>query len=126
MSLLQRYSTTYITTNATPVVVFSVPIAEGTSARVDVDFQVINSGLTQAACGSIFALFIRPSGGNVARATGNAGLLSANLTISTNITLNAPQIEIVANTSAQTADVRLTGQAATTLTWKFTPNARRN
>lgn len=44
--MIHRYTTSFTTTNATPVVVFSVPVAEGTSVRVDVDFQVINSGLT--------------------------------------------------------------------------------
>lgn len=122
----ERYTTSFTTTNATPVVVFSTPVASGTSARLDVDFQVINAALTQAASGNITALFLRPTGGNIARATGNAGLLGATLTISTNITVNAPTIELVANTGAQTADIRLTGQAGTTLNWKFTPNVRRN
>lgn len=123
---LERYTTNYATSNATPVVVFSTPIASGTSARLDVDFQVINSGLTQAASGTITALFLRATGGNVVRATGNAGLLSATLTITTNIAVNAPLIELIANTGTQTADIRLTGTAGTIWNWRFTPNVRRN
>ena len=75
--MINRYTTTIVTTNATPTVAFSTPVPEGTSARVDVDFQVINAAGTQAASGTVTALFIRASGGNVTRATGNGGLLAA-------------------------------------------------
>lgn len=122
----QRYTNERVTTNATPTVVFSVPVSEGTSVRVDVDFQVIRNGTAFAVSGSITALFVRPSGGNVTRATGNGGLLNATLSITTNITLNAPQIEIVANTATQTADIRITGNTGVTFNWKFTPNIRRD
>lgn len=121
----QRFSTTTTSTNATPFIAFSTPIAAGTSAFVEVDFQVVNATLSNGAGGKIYALFTRTSGGNVVRATGNNGLLGATLNFLGNFTTN-PNVELVANTASQTADLRFTGLLATTLTWKFTANVRRN
>lgn len=122
---VERYAATAQTTNSTPTVVFSTPVPEGETAYFVVDFQIINSGLTLGASGTISALFLRPVGGNVIRATGNNGAQKANLSLIGNF-INSPNIEMVANTTTQRAELRLTGLSGVTLNWRYTPNVRRN
>lgn len=119
-----RFSQPYQTTNATPVVAFKVPILQGTAAYITVDFIVTNANYDKAAAGSSDAAFCRASGGNVLRATGSNGLLDAAIKLAGNFSLS-PKAEIIANTSTQTADIRLTGLAATTLNWAVTINVRK-
>lgn len=120
-----RYSQTYQTTNNTPTVAYSVAIPAASAAYVQVEFLVTNTALSSAATGVAEAAFTRTSGGNVVRATGNGGLLDAAIRLIGNFTL-MPKAEIIANTSSQTADIRLTGLSGTTLSWTFTINVRRN
>jgi hypothetical protein len=119
-----RFSQSFTTTNNTPTVAFSVPIPAASAAFVQVDFVATNSTFSSAAGGDAEAIFTRTAAGNVVRATGNGGLLDAAITLMGNFTL-MPKAEIVANTTTQAADIRLTGIAATTITWTFTINARR-
>lgn len=120
-----RYSQNVQTTNATPVVVYSTIIPAGSAADITVDFLALRSDYSNASYGNARAVFRRPSAGNVARATGNGGALSAALTVIGDF-LVMPNVDIVANTGTQTADVRITGLAATTLNWTFSVNVKRN
>lgn len=119
-----RFSQSFQTTNATPTVAYSVPMPEGSAAFIQIDFIVSNSGYTLAAAGEADAAFTRASAGNVLRATGSNGLLAAAIKLSGNFA-PMPQAEIVANTTSQTADIRLSGITATTLNWVFTVNTKR-
>lgn len=121
----QRYSTTKITNTSGAQVLWSTPVPAGTQVTVEVDFSVVDSGLTSGLEGTAKALFLRSSGGSVVRATGSGGVLSASLNVLGNFLTN-PGIDIVANTSTQTADFRVTPNTSSALTWKFTPNSRRN
>lgn len=120
----QRYSQTAQTTNATPTVVLSVPIGMNSSADIKVEFSVLNSAYSNGAFGEARVLMRRASG-NVARATGNGGLLSAAVNVIGDF-LVVPGVDIVANTSTQTADITFTGLAGTTLNWVFSVNVKRN
>lgn len=121
----QRYSTTKTTNTSTSQVLWSTVVPEGTQVTVEVDFSVTNAGLTNGLEGTAKALFIRPVGGNTTRATGSGGVLSASLNVLGNFLTN-PGIDIVANTTNQTAEFRVTPNTTSNLTWKFTPEARRN
>jgi hypothetical protein len=120
----QRFSQTFQTTNATPVVAYSVPIPAGSAAYIQMDFLAATTTYSGSAGGETDAVFRRVVAGNVSRATGNGGILDASIKLAGDLT-TMPKAEIIANTTNQTADIRLTGILGVTLNWAFTVNVRR-
>lgn len=119
-----RFSQSFQTTNNTPTVAYKVPIPTGSAAYIEIDFCVANTTYSAAAGGEADAVFRRTAAGNVARATGNGGLLDAAIKLAGDLT-PMPKAEIVANTSTQTADIVLSGLLGQTLNWTFSVNTRR-
>lgn len=103
------------TTNATPKITYSVPIAKSSGVYINVTFTAVKSDYTNASGGFVSAMFYRGTG-NVARTpnvlsniVNTAGFGLLNLTL-------------VANTSTQTADITLTGILSTTIGWYLSIN----
>lgn len=105
----------YQTTSGTQGTAYSIPIATNQAAQVVVNFTASTSTFSSVVGGSATAVFARASG-DMARtsSTTATGLLTQLLG---NFTLAQPSIDIVANTSTQAIDVKLTGQAGVTINW---------
>lgn len=111
-----RLTDRVVTTNATPTTGFSIPLGAGKHSfgtfriiAVKSDISLMSTFYTQAA-------FRRTSGGNITRvAPPKIDLLSD----WTGATSARPSVDIAANTSTQSIDINVTGQAATTINWYF-------
>lgn len=105
------------TTDATPTVVYSIPLIEGRAIFAEARCLAIKSDFSELQVLSLMCGFRRASGGNVTKATSvdNKGFGISNGDFSVPL----PSLNIVANTSAQTVDVEVTGKAATTINWHF-------
>jgi len=103
------------TTDATPAVAYSIPLGQGRVSFIQAKVIAIQSDFSHAQSLDIQAGFRRASGGNVTKSTpaNNRGFLVS----SGDFSGTAPDIDIVANTSAQTIDIQITGKAATTINW---------
>lgn len=107
------------TTDATQTTAFSFVLPESTAIYVRVAAIVTTSN--QSAAGYIVeeAVFRRQAGGNVTRANGNGGLTLPLIRALNDFTGLAPTMDIVANTTTQSVDIKITGKASTTLNWYF-------
>ncbi len=107
----------YQTTNATQQTAYSIAIPQNKAVYVMAVFFASDAGFTSCVGGKGEATFLRASG-NLVRSSGNtsSGLLT---TILGNFLLGQPSIDLVANTSTQSIDVRVTGKLATTINWRL-------
>lgn len=103
------------TTDATPVILYSIPLGEGRASFIQVKVIAIQSNFGALQAIDMQAGFRRASGGNVTKATpaNNSGFIISN----GDFAGIDPTINLVANTGAQTIDVQATGKAATTINW---------
>lgn len=103
------------TTDATPTVAYAIPLGQGRVSFIQAKVIAVQSDFSHAQSLDIQAGFRRASGGNVTKSTpaNNRGFLVSNGDFSG----TAPDIDIVANTGAQTIDIRITGKSATTINW---------
>jgi len=114
------------TTGNTPTVAFSVSIAENSAVYVMCKFVYSTTTKSNAGWAVAEAAFRRPTGGNVTRSSGSGGASAAQQRAQTDFTGALPTVDIVANTSTQTADIVITGKAATTIDWIFENVSLRN
>lgn len=100
----------FATTNNTPAVVLSIPIAINKNYRILLDLRAEKSDFSSSRTGNVKSSFLRATG-NVSRVGITSDLLGV---------LPAATVDIVANTSTQSADVTVTGAIATTINWRLT------
>lgn len=98
------------TANATPVVVYAHPLPELGSAMIVAYCHAVQDDATQTLRTTYTHAFRRAASGNVT-AVGSATSATANDSAGT------PTFTIAANTSDQTIDLTLTGEAATNYYW---------
>lgn len=104
------------TTDATPTVMYSIPLGVQRASFVQAQLIAIKSDFSAAQAIFLQSAFRRMTGGNVIKATptNNSGFQASN----GDFTGIAPKIDLVANTSTQTIDLVVTGKAATTIKWQ--------
>ncbi len=103
------------TTDATPTVIYSVPLGQGRASFIQAKAVAIRSDFGAMQALDIQAGFRRATGGNVTKATtgSNKGFEISN----GDFTALEPSINLIANTSSQTIDVQVTGKSANTIKW---------
>lgn len=103
------------TTDATPKVAYSVGLGQGRTSFIQAKATVIRSDFGAQQAIDIQAGFRRAIGGSVVKATvpNNKGFEVSNGDFSG----TAPSMDLIANTTAQTIDVEITGKAANNLRW---------
>ncbi len=107
------------TTNATQATAFSFVLPEGTAIYVRVAAVVVSDTVSNAGYIVEEAVFRRPVGGNITRSTGVGGATLPLIRALNDFTGGAPTMDIVANTSTQSVEIKVTGKASTTLNWYF-------
>lgn len=114
------------TTNATPAVVYSIPLGQLRATSAEAHATVIQSDFSKA--GSVFCegVFRRASGGNITRASANNGNATPLLRSIGDFAGQMPSIDLVANVGTQSIDVTVIGKAATTLNWHIEINSLQN
>lgn len=106
----------FVTSNGTQTTAFSVALPAGKAASCVCEYVDNNSTSSNASGGFARAVFYRPTGGNVARTSANSSQgLFANLL--GNFTGAQPSVDIVANVGTQSIDLKVTGKAATSISW---------
>lgn len=98
------------TTNATPSVVYSVPVPQNSAYVVIVRLLVYRADYSSARGGTTIGVFVRGAG-NIAQSGTLVNQLSGLLTGAT--------VTMTANTGTQRADITVTGIAATNLNWNL-------
>lgn len=106
---LERGNLTLTTTDATATNVLSVPVAELQHVAIRVLASSAKSDYTDGLSGQIICGAHRPTAGNV-ETDGSANVVTVE------DSAGSPLLSFAVNTSAQTAEVKLTGVAAET--WK--------
>lgn len=103
------------TTDATPTVLYSIPLGESRASFIQAKCIALQSDFSAAQSIDIQAGFRRASGGNVIKSTpaNNKGFEVSNGDFAGAV----PSLDLVANTGTQTIDVQATGKAATTIKW---------
>lgn len=107
----------YQTTNATQQTAYSIPISQNQGAFVTASFAAIQSDFSASAAGTTTAVFLRATG-DVARTSTNTntGLMT---TVMGTFPGAEPSLDVVANTSTQSIDFKVTGKASTTINWNI-------
>lgn len=100
------------TDDATPTTVLSVPIRPDSVMKIALDGIIFSLDETKLATGQGLAVFARVGSNNVTRPSAFSGQLQVN-----NFTAPMPNLNIVANTATQTADVIVTGQPGVSIRW---------
>lgn len=108
----------FTTTDATPIVAYSYPIAQSQCVKVKIEYTAYKSDFSLASSGELFSTFVRASAGNIVRSSGS-GTGGLDGTTQGNFTNAQPKPDLVANTSTQNIDVTPTGKASTTIKWHF-------
>lgn len=103
------------TSNATPLVAYSIPLGQERASFIQVKAIAVQSDFSHMQAIDIQAGFRRPAGGNVTRGTTgtNKGFEISNGDFSG----TKPTINLNANAGAQTIDIEVVGKAATTINW---------
>lgn len=114
------------TTNNVQQTAFSFVLPPSTAIYIRVDAVVSASDYSSAGFVVQEAVFRRPSVGNIVRATGNGGLTLPLIRALNDFVGAAPTMDIVANTTTQSVEVKITGKASTTLRWQFQRLTLRN
>lgn len=106
------------TTDATATTIFSVPMPASSSCFVNISFACSNAAFTTGLAQTpITGYFLRSAAGNVVSA-GTTVAVGLNISLA----VNPPVLTMVANTSTQSIDIKVTGQAATTYNWHVEGN----
>ena len=105
------------TTDATPTVAYSIPLAVSRATYVRATATAIKSDFTAAQGIEATAVFRRAPAGNVVRASPNGGNGSIVMQSIGDYSGPAPTLDIVANTTNQTIDIQVTGKASNTINW---------
>lgn len=105
------------TTDGTQTTAYSIPINANQAGYVIVSFVANNSAYGAVVGGNVQAVFARASG-NVSRtsSTTASGLMAS---IVSSFLVTQPSVDIVANTSIQSIDTKVTGVASTTIKWQL-------
>lgn len=98
------------TTDATATTVYSIPIAELEGAFVEVEAVCLQDDATEIGRSQVTSAFRRAASGNVTE----AGSPTA---VNVDDSAGSPAATLVANTSTQKVDVKVTGVASTNYTW---------
>lgn len=106
-----RVADKVVTTDATPATAYSIPLGENRVTSLTVTITAVNSTFTASQRTTSSTSFYRATGGNVTRA---AAVLTQS---SGNFAGAQPLLDIAANTGTQSIDVKVTGKAATTISW---------
>jgi hypothetical protein len=105
-----KYQVKASTANATPVVVKKIPVAELSGVYVRVQGAAVRPEGTEMIRTDIVTGCRRAAAGNVTQ-------LAAATSVTANDSSGTPTITLVANTTDQTVDVTITGEAAKTFKW---------
>lgn len=122
----QKFPEVFETVGGTPVVLFSLPVADSSVLGVSVKAITYRDDFTSTAMSAAEATFRRTSGGNVVRATGLGGATSALLRSVGDFLSPQPSIDLIANTATNAVDIRATGRAGMTLKWVLEITTLRN
>lgn len=106
------------TSNATPVTLGSIEVAEGQQVSVEVDIQVTKTDFSNYGGQKLIASFARAVSGNVTRTS--ASDLAAVDTLSEHNFASPVAVALVANPSTQKIDIVATPLAATNLKFGVT------
>ena len=110
--LHERASTGAVTTtDATETDIATIPVAEGETVSVDVTITARRSTGAEHGKWQLSGLFYRNSGGNVTI----EGIVQDVATHQS--AASSAAVDMVADTSNQTIDIRVTGEAAKTINW---------
>lgn len=108
----------FTTTDATPTIVYSYPIAVSQCVKTKVEYTAYKSDFTLGASGDLFSTFVRSSSGNIVRSSGS-GTGGLDGIVQGNFSGTQPKPDLVANTSTQSIDVTLTGKNSITIIWQL-------
>jgi len=106
----KHVSKVQLTTDATATTVLSIPIAQLEGAHVVVEGFFMQDDATEGGRSEITSSFRRATAGNVTE----CGSPTA---VAVEDSAGSPVCTLVANTSTQAVDVKVTGVASTNLTW---------
>lgn len=102
------------TTDATPVLIYSVPVPQNTTFDITVYQMAIKSDGSNRNCGTIRGIFSRTTGNITQEGTFSKNLIGQ---------LSAAQVTYTPNNSAFTVDIYAGGTTAT-INWDFTLEIR--
>lgn len=106
------------TLDATPYVLYSQDLANNKMIRMEARYNCIKDGdYSQIATGKIIQTFTRTTGGGLVSTSANQD--QAEIGNSSDNMPTSPLLQLIANPSANTVDVTVTGLASTTLNWEI-------
>lgn len=100
------------TTDATPLVIYSHPVEVLSGVNISVSVVGLKSDATEMIRAIVNSGFRRQAAGNVTEVGADTAIASDEDSAGT------PTVTLIANTSSQTVDVTLTGEAAKTIRWE--------
>jgi len=104
------------TTDATPVEIVAIAIAESQSITVSGRAIALLSTATEAAGGNFLGTFHRPTGGSVQ-------IVGASVINWNDNSSGSPTITLIADVGSETISIRANGEAAKTINWHITYNS---
>lgn len=113
------------TTNAVQQTAVQIDVPASTAWYIKVRAVAYQSDFSKSASYEEEACFRRASAGNVIRASANGGVSKPILSALGDFII-LPDLDVVANTSSQTIDIKVTGIASTTINWIFDIQTLRN
>ena len=108
----------YTTTDATTTTAFSISVSTNRVFYIQVRFLYNISDYSAAGLMVLEGTFRRASG-NIVRASQNSGIIPPIIKSSGDFTGQQPSCDLVANTSTNAIDIKITGKASTTINWQF-------
>lgn len=99
------------TTDATATTVYAHPLSELSGVKIKASAIVVKSDGAEGSRLETDSGFIRATAGNVT-------ILGTNTSTSGKVSTGTPTLTIVANTSDQTCDVKVTGEASKNFKWQ--------
>jgi len=109
-NLIKR-QTAVATTDATATTIISIPVAEGEAIMVKASVLMNRSTAAEGAYFNVEAAFRRASGGNVTQISTTGALVSKE------DSSGSPSVAFNVNTTSQTLELKVTGEAAKTFYW---------
>lgn len=100
------------TTDDTATVVYAHPVAELAGVNITVQTLGLKSDAAESIRSLINSGFMRAAAGNVTEVGSDSAIASAKTSSGT------PTVTLIANTTNQTVDVTVTGEAAKTFYWE--------
>lgn len=105
------------TTNATPIVAYSIPMTTNQMLFVNIMFSCSDSTWSKGLAQSPIAAYFLRATGNITNASTTIGI-----GLNINLTLVPPTLTFVVNNTTQSVDITVTGQASTTYNWHIEGN----